>query len=493
MVEFLDRWRISLAGRWHWGRIAGFSTPIGEVSRYIGQQQPDPWQRYAVVSPREDLCCVAGAGSGKTTVLTARIACLMDRCEVPPSRIRAVTFMKKAAMEMQDRILQICPGTGMPVISTIHSLCYSEILNLPRTVKIASLTKWWSSPAAQQLRQQATQTPLFEAYRAAGGAGEKASSRDIVFELGRDLESLESARVNLESSRIITHTERTGRPVPLEGLKRVALSPRELLERAMLRPDLAEAEQVLKAFYLDALTQYAEFKQRRETVDFTDLLERSAIRLVEDTGLRSELQRRYSHLLIDEYQDTSPIQLLILEYLMRGTGTSLFVVGDDWQSICGFQDADPRWLVRFEKRHHSAKRVVLGTNYRSPRPVVEASTGIMRRHLSLTRLANKRVLARHSSSEPRVEKVILDEAEEGSRIVEAVKRQLANDEKGRAFVLARSNGWLSRLARAFEGSGLPYELRDETRSRTPVGQMAEEDEGEEYEEQANVLLTTIHR
>src|SRR5262245_14463670 len=246
MVEFLDRWRISLAGRWHWGRIAGFSTPIGEVSRYIGQQQPDPWQRYAVVSPREDLCCVAGAGSGKTTVLTARIACLMDRCEVPPSRIRAVTFMKKATMEMEERVHRICPGSGMPVISTIHSLCYSEILKLPRTVRIASLTRWWSSPDAQDLRRQATQGPLLDAYRSSGGAAENASARDIVFELGRDLESLESARVNLESSRLVSHTERTGQPVIIEGLKRVALTPCELLERAVVRPDRAEAERLIK-------------------------------------------------------------------------------------------------------------------------------------------------------------------------------------------------------------------------------------------------------
>jgi DNA helicase-2/ATP-dependent DNA helicase PcrA len=68
---------------------------------------------------------------------------------------------------------------------------------------------------------------------------------------------------------------------------------------------------------------------------------------------------------------------------MRGPETSLFVVGGDWQSICGFQEADPGWLVRFEKRHPHAKRVVLGTNYRSRQPIVEASTRVMRRRLSL--------------------------------------------------------------------------------------------------------------
>jgi superfamily I DNA/RNA helicase len=493
-MAFLDRMRISLAGRWHWARVAGFGTPISGVSRYTGGQAPDPWQRYAVVSPSEELCCVAGAGSGKTTVLTARIAFLMDRCEVAPSRIRAVTFMKKATMEMEERVHRICPGTGMPMISTIHSLCYGEILKLPHTVRIASLTRWWSSPDAQDLRREATQGALSDAYRAAGGAGEKASARDIVFELGRDLESLESARVNLEPARLVSQTERIGQPVSIEGLKRIALSPYELLERAPVRSDRAEAERLLKSFYVQALTQYHEFKQRQNTVDFNDLLERAAMRLIEDAGLRREIQRRYDHLLIDEYQDTSPIQILILEYLMRGPETSLFVVGDDWQSICGFQDADPRWLVQFGMRHPRARRVVLGTNYRSCQPVVEASTGVMRRHLPLTRLANKRVRSIRPASQSQVEKILLDEAEEADRMVEAVRRQLGttNDQKRRAFVLARSNGWLSRLARAFEGSGLSYELRDETYSRAPIGQMAEEDEGEE-EARARVILTTIHR
>ena len=88
---------------------------------------------------------MAGAGSGKTTVLTARIALLMDRRNVASSRIRAVTFMKKAALEMEDRVQRSCPGVSLPLISTIHSLCYREILRLPGSLRLGSLTKWWAS------------------------------------------------------------------------------------------------------------------------------------------------------------------------------------------------------------------------------------------------------------------------------------------------------------------------------------------------------------
>lgn len=77
--------------------MAGFGTSTREISQYTNSNYPDAWQRYAIVSPREELCCVAGAGSGKTTVLTARIIFLMARREVAASEIRAVTFMKRVA------------------------------------------------------------------------------------------------------------------------------------------------------------------------------------------------------------------------------------------------------------------------------------------------------------------------------------------------------------------------------------------------------------
>ena len=240
MLELLEKWHISLAGRWHWARRAGLRTSPSLVAKYTGRRPSDPWQRYAIVAPARDLCCIASAGSGKTTVLTARIAFLMDRCDVAPSRIRAVTFMKKAALEMEERVQRSCPGVGLPVISTIHSLCYREILKLPGTVRITSLTKWWASEHAVDLRQEAERAPVGDAYRTAGGVSENASTRDIVFELARDLESLESARVNLEPARLVAHSERTGQPVPFEAIKRIALSPHELLDRAPLRPESSE-------------------------------------------------------------------------------------------------------------------------------------------------------------------------------------------------------------------------------------------------------------
>jgi len=359
------------------------------------------------------------------------------------------------------------------------------------------LTKWWASDYAKDLRQNALRSPLIDAYRVAGGVSESASSHGIVFELGRDLESLESARVNMEAFRLIAHSERTGQSVPLETIKRIGLSPHELLDRAAVRPDRAAAERSLGNFYVEALSRYQDFKQHQGAMDFNNLLEQAAMRLLQDTDLRQEMQRRYAHLLIDEYQDTSPLQILILEYLMRGPDTSLFVVGDDWQSICGFQDADPRWLVGFRRRHPRAKRVVLGINYRCKQPIVEVSTAMIRRHLALARLGDKRVVATDRGRQPIVEKVLINESEEGTRIVERVRGQLSgtgSSHAERIFVLARSNGWLSRLNRAFHESGLPYELRDETFSRAPLGQAGEEDSDEEGDSpKARVILTTIHR
>lgn len=495
MPDFLDRLIASFAGRWHWARIAGLRAPIEHLNRYARDQRLDAWQRYAVVSPGRDISCVAGAGSGKTTVLTARIAFLIDRREVPPSRIRAVTFMKKAAAEMEARVGVICPGVGHPVISTIHSLCYREILNLSGGVNVVSLTRWWSSPEGNNLRGEIVRPPLLDAYRAAGGASDNASARDIVFEVGRDLESLECARINVEAARLLAESERTGKRIAPETIKRIALLPEELLQRAPLRPEQEAAERALRDFYVRALHQYQDFKTQRNRMDFNDLLGHAAVRLIRDAALRGDLQARYDHLLIDEYQDTSPIQILILEYLLRDPEASLFVVGDDWQSICGFQDSDPRWLVHFDRRHRGARRIALGINYRCKQPVVEASTGIIRQHRRLAQLADKRVRASRRGSQPSVEKFVVPEEEEAGRIREAVERQLSDGQRSaRIFVLARSNGWLSRLARAFDGSTIPYEVRDEAYSRAPLADGTEDSaEEESLAPSGKVVLTTIHR
>jgi superfamily I DNA/RNA helicase len=489
MIQLVERLRFSTAAWWHWSRAVGFGTPTSEISQYTNGNYPDPWQRYAIVSPREELCCVAGAGSGKTTVLTARIIFLMARREVAASEIRAVTFMKKAATEMSDRIQRSLPGAAAPVVSTIHSFCYREILRLSGGVRLASLTRWWSSEAAKDLRLEATGGAFVEAYRVAGGVGDRASARDVVFELGRDLESLDSARANVEAARLVGQTEATGGSIPIGSVKRIALSPGELLERAEIRREREAVERPLRDFYCLALEKYDQFKRDQRTVDFNDLLAQSVMRLIQEPPLRQEIQDRYSYLMIDEYQDTSPLQVLLLEYLVRGENTSLFVVGDDWQSICGFQDADPRWLVRFQCRHRKARRVTLGTNYRCLEPVVRSSTEVIRRHLRLSGLADKRVTAMRRSRGPRVDKKIVDEGDEAKLIVDAVNRQVANDKTHRIFVLARSNGWLSRLGQAFQGTTIPYELRDETYSRAAIGEADDEDN----EPKVRVVLTTIHR
>jgi superfamily I DNA/RNA helicase len=140
--------------------------------------------------------------------------------------------MKKAATEMEERLQRIYPGVGLPAISTIHSLCYSEILKLGGSVRLESLTAWWGSAEARDLRSDAARDTFASAYRQAGGVSENAAVRDILFELGRDLESLESIRVNAEAARLIAHAERTGVAPQMHGLKRLALSPVELLDRA---------------------------------------------------------------------------------------------------------------------------------------------------------------------------------------------------------------------------------------------------------------------
>jgi DNA helicase II / ATP-dependent DNA helicase PcrA len=286
-------------------------------------------QRDAVLQVDGPLLVLAGAGSGKTRVITHRIAHLIDTvCE--PRRILAVTFTNKAAGEMRDRVDAILPGNLKGLwIGTFHSIC------------------------ARLLRMNASLLGLEPSFTIC------------------DMD---------DQRRLVTQVLRT------MHLPERMFAPREILasiDRAKndgIGPKDYEGED----FFGDLVAKvYPEYQQRllaANSVDFGDLLRLTNQLLEENPDVRTELSRHFRYILVDEFQDTNKVQYDLIRNL-SSEHHNLCVVGDDDQSIYAWRGADISNILNFESDHPNAKVIKLEQNYRSTQTILDAAAGVISRNL----------------------------------------------------------------------------------------------------------------
>lgn len=297
----------------------------------------NPQQREAVKAVDGPLLILAGAGSGKTRVITHRIAYLIEERGVAPDSILAVTFTNKAAAEMAERVNRLLDHASLarPLISTFHSFC----------VRV----------------------------------------------LRRDIEALRIGGEGLTRSFAI-YDEADQQAVVKHAMRRMGLDPRQLTPRVVLsRISWA------KSHMLDPQEVYLESKDpvseriahiyeayRKElakanALDFDDLL-LEAVRLLRASGeTRERYNRRYRYLLIDEYQDTNRPQYELMK-LLAGEEHNVCVVGDEDQSIYSWRGADIKNILEFERDFPQAKTIRLEQNYRSTGVILEAASAVVARN-----------------------------------------------------------------------------------------------------------------
>lgn len=270
-------------------------------------------------------CVIAGAGSGKTAVLVTRVQALIER-GVPAHRILAVTFSKKAAAEMRERIERRVGGANVRVC-TFHSLGYAVLKD-----------------------------------EAGGFVSGKASIREyqkigFIKEAmaGTILEEQEAAPKHISSFIGI--------------LKSNLRRPRERPSECARMPELNELYNVFQ--------KYEEHKLQNGLYDYDDMCDMPVHRLRANGSLLARIKGRWDYILVDEYQDTNPAQDGLLR-LIAPAGDNVFVVGDDWQSVYGFRGADVNNILSFPRRYPGAEMVYLDTNYRSTPEIVEASNALIR-------------------------------------------------------------------------------------------------------------------
>ena len=274
----------------------------------------DAEQRAAATLPDGPAQIIAPAGSGKTTTMVARLAVLLAR-GVAPDRICVVTFNRDAAADLRSRVARRL-GTSVPAATTI------EIRTLHALARQVLLD------AGEGRNLVADRLPLLRA------------ARRRVLASAADAPVPEAATLDgwLSAWRI------EGRPPPAEGI--------------------------------EPLRAYADLLAARGAIDFDDLVVRAGDLLASDPRIRLRWQSRFAHVCVDEFQDVDAAQLRLVR-LLAAPEDNLFVVGDDDQTIYAWRLADVRRILRFSADYPSVRRVMLATNYRCPRPVVEASARLV--------------------------------------------------------------------------------------------------------------------
>ena len=293
----------------------------------------NPAQSEAVEHRGSPLLIVAGAGSGKTRVLTRRIAHLLRAGEAMPGEILAITFTNKAAAEMRERVQELVgPVARSMWVSTFHSAC----------VRI--------------LRRDAAAAGLKSSFT----IYDSADSQRLITNIAKDLE--------LDTKK---HAPRA-LAARISSLKNDLTDPIDFADQAESSKN--PFEKTLARIY----TNYTERLRQANAVDFDDLIGLTVTMLRENPAIREGYRRRFRHLLVDEYQDTNTAQYaLVRELVGEDPRADLTVVGDSDQSIYAFRGATIRNIVEFEQDFPSARTIVLEQNYRSTQNILSAANSLI--------------------------------------------------------------------------------------------------------------------
>ncbi len=366
----------------------------------------DP-QLAAVTHGDGPLLVLAGAGSGKTRVLTRRIAWLLAEAGVPAHGILAFTFTNKAAREMRGRIVTLvgAPTARALWVGTFHATC------------------------ARLLRQEAVAAGLPPAF--------------TIYDRDDQLAVLKRALADADVSDDVK---------PAAILSRISAAKNAFVDPdGMLRAAVGDLDRRVARIY----AAYEQGLERAGAVDFDDLIVRTA-RLLEDVpDVRARYAGRFRHVLVDEYQDTNHAQFRLVA-AFSSTHGNVTAVGDDDQSIYGWRGADLSNVLDFERRFPRAELIRLEQNYRSSGNILAAASAV----IAHNRARKGKTLWTTRDAGPRLRLVLSgDEQAEGDRVAREARRVLERGGKlADVAVLFRTNAQSRALEIAFRRVGVPYEL-----------------------------------
>lgn len=367
-------------------------------------------QRIAVLHTEGPLLILAGAGSGKTRVITHRIAYLIKEKMVPPRSIFAVTFTNKACEEMRSRVVSLIGPTGRDVfIKTFHSAAvyilrrYGERIGIPNNFSIYDTSD------------------------------QESVIKDILIALRIDPKKVKPSTIAAQISEIKECAEY------IDGADVTALLPK------YYQFDFAEV-----------FERYHEMMEENCALDFNDLIIKCVELLREIPDVLEKLQNRWRYFMIDEYQDTNHAQYLLAMLLSRAS-RNICVVGDDDQSIYSWRGADIRNILDFEKDFPEAKVVVLEENYRSYWQILEAAKAVVSNNIERK---EKNIRSTRGDGEPPVFCLTANEYAEASYVVGKIYELKKNENlsNGDFAIFYRTNAQSRIFETACREARIPYKV-----------------------------------
>ena len=341
------------------GAATGAPVSLPEVVALLRGLDRD--QRRAVTHAEGPLLVVAGPGTGKTEVLTRRIAWLVATKRARPAEILALTFTERAAAEMSARVDLLVPyGHAEAAIHTFHAFGDGLIRESAHELGL---------PMAPRLIDRAEAVALLKEHLFELGLDRYRPLADPTRFLATIVDRCTRAKdEGLTPADLMHHSE-----LMAARARAAALADSAGIEDAAALADAAAGERELAIAY----DRYQALLVERGLIDFADQVSLAARLLAERPAIRAELQRRYRYLLVDEFQDTDPVQLRLLS-LLAGRKKNVTVVGDDDQSIYTFRGAAVGNIMGFSDTFPGTQRVVLRRNHRSHAPILVAAQRLVR-------------------------------------------------------------------------------------------------------------------
>jgi len=365
-------------------------------------------QRAAVESNDGPVLIFAGAGSGKTRVLSHKMYYLIQKEHFKPENILSVTFTNKAAKEMKERVMKLLKTDNLPItIGTFHSVC------------------------ARLLRVEATHlniSPHFAIY-------------DVQDQL--DLLKVILKGLNVPKDQLPPNHARN----QISYLKNKMITP-----SAQLR----KARTILEKKVVEVYSAYQKALKENDALDFDDLLLYPLELFDKHPKILAKYQKKWKYILVDEYQDTNRPQFFFLTMLSE-KNEQICVVGDDDQSIYGWRGADVTNILDFEKFFPSCRIFTLEKNYRSTQQILDAATAVVTHN---DRRAKKTLVAENGSGELLGLIETRDELEEADAIISALEKEIKLNKRtfNHFAVLYRTNAQSRALEDSFRRMGIPYNL-----------------------------------
>ena len=373
---------------------------MDEILEQLNDEQIKP-----VLQTEGAVLVLAGAGSGKTRVLTSRIAYLVEEKNVPPQAILAITFTNKAANEMKERLSKIV-DVSRSWVCTIHSMCVRILRDYAEEVGISANFSIYSETERNNIIKKSFQECDFD-----------------------DEKLLKLVKYHIGNAKML------------------GFDPDRYAEEYAGEHEIDEIVKVYR--------RYQKHLRENNALDFDDLLNETRNLLKTNDDAREQLSGRFRYILVDEFQDTNAVQYEIIRYLASSHG-NLFAVGDDDQSIYGWQGAKIENILHFEKDFKGAKVFKLERNYRSTKNILTLANTVIK------------------NNGHRKDKTLWTENEEGAK----PKVYEADEESGEARYIAQCIAGLLRqgysysdfailmrlnaLTRSFEqeftGDGIPYKV-----------------------------------